>query len=163
MKNESEKAHKKKIAPRMISNDTDNFVEYTKYNGAYAVMKGLFTGNDDTAEMYKREIEYQTMLSEYGYAPRLLQTGMKRIIKGREFITWISEDAGLPIQERDVLQANVLLKSLYDMGIELTWSLHQNLFVKGFDGKVRVTDFKHAEKTLSPSRTYIQWAAQQKV
>ena len=139
----------------MISNDTDNFVEYTR---KFTVTKGLYTGYEDSEELYTREIEFQSILSEYDYAPRLIETGIKRVINGREFITWVSQDVGLPITEKDVLQANILLKNIYDMGISLTWCLHQSQFVKGFDGKVRVTDFKHAEKVLNPIRQYLQWA-----
>jgi hypothetical protein len=141
----------------MISNDTDNFVIYSKHEGRFTVTKALFEGCSDTQELYKKEIAFQVLLAEKGLAPRLLKKDIKGMFKGRRFIMWISEDAGLPIEEQDVAEANKVLTQMWDSGITLTGALHKGLFVKGFDGKVRLTDFKHAEYCENPTRSFLQW------
>lgn len=142
-----------------ISADTDNFVRYCKYDKRFAVVKGLFTGLDDALELYERELEFQTLLTEKGFAPKLLAKDIEGDKKGRMFVLWVSEDAGLPIEDQDIPAANMLLDELYDMGIILHWAPSKHLFVKGFDGKIRVTDFKQTEKHASPvtkdNRKYI--------
>lgn len=130
---------------KMISADTDNFVQYCKYENNFAVVKGLFAGYDDSFENYDREIKYQEMLSEKGLAPKLLTMNIKAGKNKRKFVLWVSEDVGFPIEDDDIPDANKVLDELYDMGIILSWCISKELFVKGFDGNIRVTDFKHTE------------------
>ncbi len=149
---------------KLISADTDNFVRYGKYGKEFVVFKGLFMGHDDSQELYNREINYQELLSKDGLAPRILKKNVKADKNKRKFLMWISEDAGLPIEESDVPEANKLLDILYDRGIILHWIIpRKELFVKGFDGKIRITDFKQTETYEEPigkhNRKYIQWKA----
>lgn len=148
---------------KLISADTDNFVRYGKYGKEFVVMKGLFMGYDDSQELYDQEIKYQELLSVDGLAPRILKKNVKADKSNRRFLMWISEDAGLPIEEADVPEANKILDILYDRGIILNWYVDQRMFVKGFDGKIRVTDFKQTEAYDEPigkhNRKYIQWKA----
>jgi hypothetical protein len=146
---------------KLISSDTDNFVQYCKYDGKLAVIKGLFAGHDDSFDLYHQEMKYQYMLSEMGYAPEILEMNIKGSRNGRKFVLWISEDGGLPIEEDDVELANQLLDELYEKGIILHWHISKELFVKGFDGKLRVTDFKqtefYEESIGKHNRKYIKW------
>ncbi len=144
---------------KLISADTDNFVRYGKYGSEFVVFKGLFMGYDDSQELYDQEINYQELLSKDGLAPKLLKKNVKADKNNRKFVMWICEDAGLPIEKADVPEANKLLDILYDRGIILNWYVEQCMFVKGFDGKIRVTDFKQAETYDEPigkhNRKYI--------
>jgi len=148
---------------KTISADQDNFVRYGKYGKEFVVIKGLFMGLDDSKTLYDQEIKFQEALSAEGFAPRLLKKNIKADKSGRTFMVWVSEDAGLPIEEEDVPAANKLLDELYERGIVLSFLIDQRMFVKGFDGKIRVTDFKHAEifedPILKDKRVYIQWKA----
>ena len=145
----------------MISNDGNNFVVYSKHEGRFTVTKALFQGCSDTQELYSKEIEFQTFLSATGLAPRILKKDIVADYKGRPFLMWISEDAGLPIERTDMLAANDLIDNLWDVGVKIAEYVHKGMFVKGFDGKVRVTDFKHsewvAENKQETNRVYLQW------
>lgn len=142
-----------------ISADTDNFVCYCKYGNTFAVTKGLFAGLDDSFEVYEREIKNQEKFAELGWAPKLLQINVRALKKGRKFVMWVSEDAGLPIEDADISAANALLDEMYDKGYVLSDTIFREHFVKGFDGKIRVTDFKNAEifehPILKDKRVYI--------
>lgn len=148
---------------KTISADQDNFVRYGKLGKDFVVIKGLFMGHDDSRHLYDQEIKFQQALAAEGFAPKLLKKGTKAEKSGRPFMVWVSEDAGLPIEEEDVPAANKLLDELYDRGVVLSWMIDQRMFVKGFDGKIRVTDFKNTEifedPILKDKRTYIQWKA----
>jgi len=130
----------------MISCDGDNVVFYSKYEDRLTVTKGLNTSYEDLQEFYTNEIHYQTLLSEFDIAPKIL----KKDIKEDNFMYWISEDAGLPIKDCDISDANRLLDIVYDMGIIINWRPHISQFVKGFDDKIRIVDFKHTEKYDEP-------------
>lgn len=143
----------------MISCDGDNIVEYSTYNGKCTVTKGLCFDFEDLKEFYTNEIHYQTMLSELDIAPRIIKKDIKGLRKKQNFVFWISEDAGLPIEDSDIPDANRILDIVYDMGIIINWRPHKSHFVKGFDNKIRITDFKHTEKYNEPigkhNRRYI--------
>jgi hypothetical protein len=143
----------------IISADTDNFVQYIKYENKYGVLKALYFLLDDSIEMYAKEIETQEKLAEIDVAPKLIRKQVRLEKKGRPFIGWISEDAGLPIEDSDIPEANKLLDLLYDRGIFLSYYPHKSMFVKGFDGKIRATDFKAVETYEEPigkhNRKYI--------
>jgi hypothetical protein len=146
----------------MISNDTDNFVVYSKHEGRFTVTKALFQGCWDTQELYRKEMEFQTFLSKRGLAPKILKRDIVAEHKGRSFLMWISEDAGLPIERTDIKAANDLIDEMWDAGVKIAEYVHKGMFVKGFDGKVRVTDFKHSEWVLAENiqesnRLYLQW------
>ena len=130
----------------MISCDGDNVVFYSKYEDRLTITKGFSMVHQDSQEFYMNEIQYQTLLSEIDIAPKLL----KKDIKENNFMYWISEDAGLPIEECDIPDANRILDIVYDMGIIINWRPHMSHFVKGFDDKIRITDFKHATKYDKP-------------
>ena len=142
-----------------ISADTDNFVCYCKYGNKFAVTKGLFAGLDDSFETYEREIKNQEKFAEMDWAPKLLKVNVRALKKGRKFVMWVSEDAGLPIEDSDIPAANALLDEMYEKGYVLSDVISRQNFVKGFDGKIRVTDFKNAEifehPILKDKRTYI--------
>ena len=145
---------------KLISADGDNFVRYAKYDKDFVVVKGLYTGYTDSYDLYMQEMKYQVLLSEKGFAPKLIRKDIRTLKDKRKFVMWVSEDAGLPIEEEDVPSANKLLDDLYDMGIILDPYLCQQLFVKGFDNKIRVTDFKNTETYSGKhNRKYIQWKA----
>lgn len=147
----------------VISSDTDNFVRYCKYHKQFAVVKALRLALDDAVDVYEKEINNQTRLSHVGASPKLLRK--KVILKKNErlFLGWISEDAGLPIEEDDINATNEFLDSLYDKGIVVSWYIDQHMFVKGFDNKIRVTDCKNVEFYDEPiekdKRMYIKWIA----
>jgi len=144
---------------RVISADTDNFVRYCKYKDNYAVVKALYFLNDDTPELYEKEIKMQERLYNLGVAPKLLTKYVKLQKKDRIFVGWISEDAGLPIEDEDIPEANNVLDRLYDEGIFLSYFPDRSMFIKGFDGVIRVTDFKNVEAYEEPigkhNRKYI--------
>ena len=144
----------------LISADTDNFVQYLKYDERFAVIKGLsLLGPEDTPDVYAKEIEMQERLYNLGFAPKLLRRQVKLERKGKPYIGWISEDAGLPIEDSDIPAANKILDELYDYGILFNYYPEKRMFLKGFDGKIRVTDFKHVESYEEPigkhNRKYI--------
>lgn len=143
----------------IISSDTDNFVCYCRYGKTFAVAKGLFDGLDDSLEIFKRETKNQRKFAEMGWAPNLLKTNVRAMRNNRKFMVWVSEDAGLPIEDADIPAANALLDEMYDKGYMISETPYKQLFVKGFDGKIRVTDFKNAEifehSILKDKRTYI--------
>ena len=130
---------------KVISADGDNFVCYSRYGNEYTVTKGLFMGYSDSEKNYQNEIEYQTILSEKGFAPRLIKKDIKANKNGKKFVMWISEDAGLPIEESDIPACNEILDKMYDEGFIPSEFCMRQEFVKGFDGKIRMTDFKFAE------------------
>ena len=140
----------------MISADGDRFV---RYSSNLTVTKGLHTSLDDTKEIYERQLHLGEMLARWGLAPRIL----KKDITDGDYITWVMEDAGLPITEKDVADANALLDVLYDTGIVYSWSIHQSHFLRGFDGILRIIDFQHTEQLPNPitrdKRIYLQWRA----
>jgi hypothetical protein len=140
----------------MISADGDKFV---RYSSDFTVTKGLMLNLSDTAEIYQRQIRVQSLLAERGLAPRILR---KDIVEGN-FITWVMEDAGLPIEQSDEDEANRLLDTLYDMGINYSWTIHQSHFLRGFDKKLRIIDFQHTEQEDKPittsQRIYLKWKA----
>jgi phenylalanyl-tRNA synthetase beta subunit len=146
-------------AGKVISADTDNFVRYCKYKDKYAVVKALHFLNDDTPELYEKEIKTQEKLYNLGVAPKLLTKYVKLQKKDRVFVGWISEDAGLPIEDADIPEANKVLDRLYDEGIFLSYFPDKHMFVKGFDDVIRVTDFKNVEAYEEPigkhNRKYI--------
>lgn len=135
---------------KVISADGSNFVCYSRYGKEYTVTKGLEMCYSDSEESYQNEIKFQTLLSEKGVAPRLIKKDMKVKKKGNIFMMWVSEDAGLPVDDQDIPACNELLDKLYDEGIIVTPYLWKNWFVKGFDGKIRMTDFKLAEQYDEP-------------
>ena len=146
----------------MISNDTDNYVMYVKHEKKFAVAKALFAGYSDWQELYNKEIEFQTFLSAHDLAPFLLEKRKMIQVAGRPFVTWISEDAGLPIEKEDIEAANDVIDRLWDVGVKIHDYVDPKMFVKGFDGKIRVTDFKNAEWVIAenedtPKRQYLQW------
>ncbi len=64
---------------------------------------------------------------------------------------WTSTDAGLPVDSKtDRDDINTYLDVLYDKGIVLHWRLDWDMFVRGFDGRIRATDFKAAEQHPQP-------------
>lgn len=134
----------------VISADTDNFVQYINYDNKYGVLKALYFLLDDSIELYKKEIETQEKLYELGVAPKLIKKRIQLEKKGRPFLGWISEDAGLPIEDEDIPEANKVLDLLYDEGIFLNYYPCKEMFVKGFDNKIRVTDFKFVEVYEEP-------------
>jgi hypothetical protein len=135
----------------LISADGDNYVYYSKYGDTFVVTKGLYTGYSDSEDLYLNEIYFQERLAEDGLAPRILAKDILRNRKGREFKEWISEDAGLPVEIADIAAVNAYLDVLYDKGVILyPYTIHHSLFVKGFDGKIRATDFKQTEDCGEP-------------
>lgn len=122
-----------------------NAVWYSSYDGKYTVTKGMpISKHTDSVEVYEHEIRFQHLLSKRGFAPRLIAFNIEKRWKNRNYLLWVSEDAGLPIEVPDIPSANKLLDSLYDIGIVLTpYTFHPDMFLKGFDGKIRVVDFKH--------------------
>lgn len=147
---------------KVISDDSSNFVRYSRYGIRYTVTKGLCMDYPDSMDLYTRETTVQEQLAALDLAPKLLRKDIPAKRRGRPFLMWISEDAGLPIEEADVPAANALLDTLYDTGLVLHVDyVHSSHFVKGFDGKIRVTDFKHTEHYADPipkeERKYLQW------
>ena len=142
---------------KVISADFDTKVWYSKLGNRFTVTKALYTCHSDSEEMYQNEIKIQTLLAEKGLAPKLLEKDDRST---KHYVMWTSEDAGLPITENDVEAANSYLDTLYDMGV-LLFSVGQDNFLKGWDGKIRTTDFKVAELLSQPitkdKREYIQW------
>jgi|LauGreDrversion4_2_1035121.scaffolds.fasta_scaffold14580_4 hypothetical protein len=134
----------------IISADGDNFVQYIKYDNKYGVLKALYFLLDDSIELYAKEVETQQKLYELGVAPKLIKNQVRLEKKGRPFIGWISEDAGLPIEDSDIPEANKVLDLMYDQGIFLSYFPHKSMFVKGFDNKIRATDFKAVESYEEP-------------
>ena len=135
---------------KVISADGDNFVCYSRYGTEFTVTKGLALVYPDSEESYQNNIYFQTLLSEKGFAPRLLKKDMKVKKKGNIFVMWISEDAGLPIEEEDIPACNILLDKLYDEGIIVTPYVLKSWFIKGFDGNIRMTDFTLTEQFDEP-------------
>ena len=135
---------------KVISADGDNFVCYSRYGKEYTITKGLFMGYSDSEESYQNEVKFQALLSEKGVAPRLIKKDIKANKKGRMFMMWISEDAGLPIEDEDIPACNVLLDKLYDEGIIVTPYVLKSWFIKGFDGNIRMTDFTLTEQFDEP-------------
>jgi hypothetical protein len=105
---------------------------------------------EDSKDLYTNQIRFQTLLSEKGLAPRILKQDIKARKDGMPFLLLVSEDAGLPIEDCDIASANEYLDTLYDMGIILHWYVDKKMFVKGFDGKIRSTDFKMTEHYDEP-------------
>ena len=145
----------------IITADCDQFVRYSKYDSKFTVTKGMCMDLEDCADLYANQIKFQELLSQQDLAPRIVAKDIKARYKNIKFMLIVSEDVGLPIEESDIPAANDLLDALYDQGIILHWCLHQSLFVKGFDGKIRVTDFKQTELYDEPigkhNRKYVQW------
>ena len=135
---------------KVLHADTDNFVCYSKYENEFTITKGLAMCYSDSEENYKNEINFQTLLSEKGYAPRLIRKDMKVKKKGNIFMMSISEDVGLPVEDEDIPACNEVLDKLYDEGIIVTPYICKNCFVKGYDGKIRMTDFKLTEQYDEP-------------
>ncbi len=148
---------------KVISADGDNFVCYSRYGKEFTVTKGLALCFPDSEESYQNNINFQTLLSEKGYAPRLIKKDMKVKKKGNIFMMWISEDAGLPVEDEDIPACNELLDKLYDEGIIVTPYIWKSWFVKGFDGKIRMTDFTLTEQFDEPiekeNRRYLRPSA----
>ena len=138
---------------KVISADGDNFVCYSRYGTEFTVTKGLTLSFPDSEESYQNNIYFQTLLSEKGFAPRLLKKDMKVKKKGNIFVMWISEDAGLPIEDEDIPACNILLDKLYDEGIIVTPYVLKSWFIKGFDGNIRMTDFTLTEQFDEPIET----------
>lgn len=130
----------------IISADQTNFVRYSKYGSTYTITKGICAEYEDSYDVYKAETQNQEKLASLGYAPRLIIKDICVIMDGTRFALWISEDCGLPVGPQDVPAVNAYLDELYDRGIILTpYTPYSYMFVKGFDGKIRATDFKNTE------------------
>jgi hypothetical protein len=101
------------------------------------------------------------MLSKHGMAPRLIQKDVEFQKDNQTYWLIVSEDVGMPISEEDVPAVNTYLDVLYDMGIILHWFIDKQMFVKGFDGKIRTTDFRmtemYEESIGKHNRKYLQW------
>jgi hypothetical protein len=135
----------------LISADGDNFVYYSKFGNTFAVTKGLAADLDDSDDLYENEIAFQEDLAKSGLAPRVLAKNIVVTRKGMKFNVWISEDAGLPVTVEDIPDVNEFLDILYERGIILyPYTMHPSLFVRGFDGKIRATDFKQTEEYDEP-------------
>ena len=131
---------------KLISADGD----FVRYSSKFTVTKGMLD-----EEEYKNQITFQTLLSKKGLAPSIIQ----KDVKHNNHTLIVSSDAGLPLEQKDIPLANKYLDTLYDMGIDLHWCLHISHFVKGFDGKIRATDFRqtklYTEAIKKDKRVYI--------
>lgn len=130
---------------QVIHADLFDFVRYSRLGKEYTVTKGLCTELSDAEELYAREIRFQEMLAKLDFAPKILKKGIRAKKDGMKYVMWVSADAGLPIEDADIPEANKLLDHIYNLQIVYHWSPHKSHFVKGFDGKIRVTDFKQTE------------------
>jgi len=133
------------VLGELISADTDNSVHYSKLGKQFTVTKSLFMGYSDSKELYEKEMHVQTKLALLGMAPKVLYF-YHDTKNGREYMTWVSEDAGLPLEAVDIPAANAFLDKLYDMGFEFEF-LHEHHFTMGFDGKVKMVDCKQVTQS----------------